>query len=61
MTPTLVNEEALARILQSADLNVGLLEGAELEGRHMTINGERVPMEFRPSRILSVGGPPVRR
>ncbi len=41
--------------------DVGLHQGAELEGRHMTINGERVPMEFRPSRILSVGGRPVRR
>ena len=35
--------------------------GGELEGRHMTINGERVPIEYRPAgRILSVGGRPVR-
>jgi len=41
--------------------DVGLVAGASLEGRHMTINGERVPMEFRPGRILSVEGRPVRR
>ncbi|HUG31446.1 MAG TPA: hypothetical protein VMM14_01025 [Acidimicrobiia bacterium] len=41
--------------------DVGLVPGGQLEGRHMTINGERVPMEYRPSRIVSVEGRPVGR
>lgn len=41
--------------------DVGLFQGGSAEGRQMNINGERVPMEFRPGRILSVGGRPVGR
>lgn len=41
--------------------DIGLHPGTELEGRTMNINGEHVPVEYRPSRILSVGGRPVRR
>ena len=41
--------------------DVGLSVAGSLEDRHMTINGERVPIEHRPARIISVDGLPVRR
>jgi hypothetical protein len=39
--------------------DVGLTPAGSLEDRHMTINGERVPIEYRPARIIGVSGRPV--